>query len=484
VKIAKAAMILSGNGHRGFTRGDSLAPMNLLPDEFRNRCQPGSIHIVLTNPPFAGTVNGKIDQPEEMVPQFELARRWTWEGDDYVPTSEPLPGGVPPEVLFIERGVQWLRPGGKMGIVVPKGVLENPEVSLAVRHFLFRETFVRAVVTLHKHTFQPYTGSRTALLVLEKKRTDTIPEEDYPIFMGLSRKIGQDSEGEPIYAKDEDGRRTDILDHDLDEIFEAWQQHSVSALEPSEYTFSVERSSLDRRSLNISPQAHQPSFNEAIAQVMRIADADDFVVIPLGEIAVSVTKGQRYKREDLETDTRSGSNIIKYFTPAALLQDRPESVKYLDLSRVSVRRRAILDRHKLHRLQLLVTRSGSVGRVILTTKHHEGHLGTDDVIHIDVSDMYLRAYIYAFLKGELGQKLLKKNEYGTIQQHLEPAHVRELLIPLPALSDGSFDSTRIRTIGEQVIESIATKERSIDQENQAAAALDAELPGSASNASS
>jgi type I restriction enzyme M protein len=477
VKIAKAAMILTGDGHRGFVRGDSLARFDRLPADWLARCRPGVVDIVLTNPPFAGTVNGKIDQPEEMVPQFELARRWAWEGERYVPTAEPLPGGVPPEILFIERCLQWLKPGGTLGIVVPKGILENPEVSLAVRHFIFRYGFVRAVITMHKHTFQPYTGSRTALLVIQKKPNPELGEQpDYPIFMALSRKIGQDSEGAPIFSKDENGHPTEELDHDLDEIFEAWEMHRAGTLEPSDYAFSVARSALDAHSLNVSPQAHQPSFNEAIARVLRIGDSDRFVAVPLGEITTRISKGQRYKREDLETDQTEGASVVRYYTPAALLQDRPESIKYLDLSRATSNRRTVLERHRLRRLQLLITRSGSIGRVILTTKHQEGHLGTDDLIHVEIDEPNLRAYVYAFLKSELGQKLLKKNEYGTIQQHLEPAHVRELLIPLPITPGGDLDQGKISTIGSIILGSIETKERSIDEEDRAATELEALFP--------
>jgi type I restriction enzyme M protein len=467
VKIAKAAMILTGNGHRGFTQGDSLASFDHLPSELTDRAQPGNVDRVLTNPPFAGTSNGKIDAPAEMTPQFELARRWMWQGGKYAPTMEALPGGVPPELLFIERCIQWLKPGGWMGIVVPKGVLENPDTTLAARHFMFRHCYVRAVVALHKNTFQPYTGTRTALLVLQKKAIEQLATEgeDYAIFMAVSRKIGQDSEGVPVFVKDDHGDETEQADHDLDDIFDAWRDHTSGQLQPSEYAFAVNRSSLDERSLICSPQSFLPSLNEAIATVLRLGETDKFTVTPLSLLPASVYKGTRFKREDLEVENEIGADTVRYYTPSALLQDRADSIKYLDLGRADPKRRAEIERHRLRHLELLVTRSGTIGRVILVTADQAGHTATDDLIRIEIADESVRAYVYQFLKSDLGQKQMKRNEYGTIQQHLEPTHIRAVLIPLPN------DPNDVTAVAQLVLRAIESKEQSMEAERQAASTL-------------
>lgn len=473
VKIAKAAMILTGNGHRGFTQGDSLEPFDRLPRVFTERCGPGNVDRILANPPFAGLTNGRINDPQNMVPQFELARRWQWFEGSYVPTDDPLPGGTPPEILFVERCIQWLKPGGLLGIVVPKGMLENRELGLAVRHFIFRNTFVRAVVACHKNTFQPYTGTRTALLVLEKKTEEQKAnrDSDYPIFMAMSRKIGQDSEGRPVFVRDESGALTDQIDHDLDEVCSAWVNHNSGTLENSEYTFSVNRSDVDDHFLIISPQSFQPSLNEAIAAVMRLGESDAFTAVPLGDIATRVYKGERFRREDLETEDASGPEVVRYYTPAALLQDRPASLKFLDLDRATGRRRAAIERHKLQRLELLVTRSGSIGRVILTRSDHAGHVGSDDLIRIDIEDTALKLYVFLFLESELGQKQMKKNEYGSIQQHLEPAHMREILVPVPT------DASVLSGLADEVLTAVKAKEMSLERENRAANELGSLLTG-------
>ena len=88
---------------------------------------------------------------------------------------------------------------------------------------------ILAVVGLHVNTFKPHTGTKTSLLFLQKWGGEAgKPKEDYPIFMAVSKRPGKDNSGEYVYKKDnkgdiildEKGRR--ILDHDLDQIAEAF----------------------------------------------------------------------------------------------------------------------------------------------------------------------------------------------------------------------------------------------------------------------
>jgi type I restriction enzyme M protein len=178
-----------------------------------------------------------------------------------------------------------------------------------------------------------------------------------------------------------------------------------------------------------------------------------------------VYKGTRFKREDLEVENEIGADTVRYYTPSALLQDRADSIKYLDLGRADPKRRAEIERHRLRHLELLVTRSGTIGRVILVTADQAGHTATDDLIRIEIADESVRAYVYQFLKSDLGQKQMKRNEYGTIQQHLEPTHIRAVLIPLPN------DPNDVTAVAQLVLRAIESKEQSMEAERQAASTL-------------
>ena len=173
---------------------------------------------MLTNPPFAG------ENPEQgLLRQYELAKK---EGGK-------LRNNVERHILFIERTLDMLRPGGRMAIVLPQGVLNNTSMEY-VREYLFDKARILAVVGLHGNTFKPHTGTKTSVLFLQKWPSSAEASEgqgqlkDYPIFMAVSKRGGKDNSGDYIYKKDasgnyvHDAKGRKVLDHDLDEIAEGF----------------------------------------------------------------------------------------------------------------------------------------------------------------------------------------------------------------------------------------------------------------------
>ena len=70
-------------------------------------------------------------------------------------------------ILFIERDLEFLRPGGRMAIVLPQGVLNNTNMEY-VRNYLLDKARILAVVGLHGNTFKPHAGVKTSILFLQK----------------------------------------------------------------------------------------------------------------------------------------------------------------------------------------------------------------------------------------------------------------------------------------------------------------------------
>ena len=120
-----------------------------------------------------------------------------------------------------------VRPGGRMAIVLPQGVLNNTNME-NVREYLFDKARILAVVGLHGNTFKPHTGTKTSVLFLQKWGEKNKPQKDYSIFMAVSKKGGKDNSGDYIYKKDTNGnyvhdsKGRKVLDHDLDEIAEGF----------------------------------------------------------------------------------------------------------------------------------------------------------------------------------------------------------------------------------------------------------------------
>lgn len=433
VKIAKTAMLLNGDGHSGMTRGNSLGPYDKLDDWIKARAGRHVPTMIVTNPPFAGVGEGMITDPEVLA-QFEVARRWVTQADGtFVPSAELSRDGCPPEMLFFERCLDWLAPGGVMGIVMPKSFLDTSTYRPA-REILFRDAQLLGVINCHKNTFQPDTGVRTCVLLLRKYETDEVPDEDWDIFMAISQKVGQDSEGRPIFKVDADGDVTDELDQDLTDILDAYKATRAGTLTPSTYRFSVRRKELGA-TLNINPQHYLPHLNETLRLVQQIDDRPGWSVMPLSQVEqdILIFKGPRLKTENLivseEMATEPG--VEPYFTPSAVLQDKRDSVKWLDMARANARQEKAFAAVRVQRGDLLVTRSGSIGRVAYITRALDGAIVSDDAIRIRIADPTLRAYVYSFLQSRAAQDQLRKNEYGAVQQHLEPHHLSNLLIPVP-----------------------------------------------------
>src|SRR5690606_29526764 len=111
--------------------------------------------------------------------------------------TETVQKSQPPEILFIERCVRFLKPGtGRCAIVLPDGILGSPGLGY-VREWILRNTKVLASIDLHPDTFQPFVSIQTSVLVLERKTDELIAIEtaadhinDYSVFMAVANHVG------------------------------------------------------------------------------------------------------------------------------------------------------------------------------------------------------------------------------------------------------------------------------------------------------
>jgi type I restriction enzyme M protein len=458
VKVARTNMILASDGHSGLVHGDSLEPPDRLPEDFRRRAGPSIPNIILTNPPFGATSAHKLtaSKEPEILAQFQLGKTWERDTDGTLhPTKELTGEGVPPEYLFIERCIQWVKPGGRIGIVVPRGILDNDK-AMPVRTMILRETRVMAVVNCHDDTFKPYTDAKCALLVLEKKKEKSDRIDDYAIFMAISQGIGHNGVGEPIYKTDAKGdpvvvNDALVLEEDTGDIFQAWTLLLAGQKSPSENYFLTSRKDLDVESLALNPVRYLPRYRASRQTVLTLGERDGWKVEHLGQIA-QVFNGPRFKRPYADKDVTKGATIVRYFTGNAITQTRGENTKYLDLAKAKPVQLKMINKLYLHRGMILVTDSGTVGRVVYATQYHEGAVGTNNVIRVIIKDEALRGYVYQFLLGRLGQDQLRQNIYGAIVDHIEPDHVKGVLVPVPT------ERSVIEAIGLPVIRAMQMQE--------------------------
>ena len=193
VKASKMNMVMNNDGSGGLYQANSLLRPITWNDALRDRDLIGGIDILFTNPPFGAKIT--IDDPS-ILEQFELAHVWDYDKDRdryYIREPRQLQKSQPPEILFVERCVQLVKPGtGRIAIVLPDGILGSPGLAY-VREWIFEQTRVLASIDLHPDTFQPGNSTQTSILVLERKRFDEIELEraagkkkHYHLFMALA----------------------------------------------------------------------------------------------------------------------------------------------------------------------------------------------------------------------------------------------------------------------------------------------------------
>ncbi len=176
------------------------------------RVEPGqnqrfNFDILMANPPFAGDI-----KESRILHQYELgSKTGRWQSK------------VGRDILFIERNLDFLKPGGRMAIVLPQGRFNNASDKY-IRDFIAQRARILAVVGLHQNTFKPHTGTKTSVLFLQKWNDDPnqgplcAKVDDHPIFMAVSERGGKDNSGDYVYVRgglalDKNGHM--IVDHDL-----------------------------------------------------------------------------------------------------------------------------------------------------------------------------------------------------------------------------------------------------------------------------
>ena len=440
VKIAKCAMLLTGDGQSGMTRGNSLDLYSRLDPWIVSRCAKGKSNapaVIATNPPFSGQKVESQISDKSILKSYAFGHSFKKNDSGkfvFSKNDDDILMHQAPELLFIERCIDWLKPGGRMGIVLPKGILDNVSYE-AYREWIFDKCELLGVVTLHKDTFQPDTGVRTCILFLRKPKENEKLREDYNIFMAMSQRIGQDSKGNSVFVLDGNGNSTGVLNHDLNEIAEAYidfmdgKEHKKS-----EYIFYVKKSEI-KDHININPQHYSPKLNAALDDVLAFDNKEHWATTTVGQLeaGIRIYIGPRWNASNIKADNPTEtSGLVPYLTANAALELRRFTIKWLDEAKANERQKQCINMLKIQEGDILISRSGTIGKVTYATKDlAKNYIVSDDLVRIRVKDANLRAYLLAYFTSATALSLMLLDEYGSVQQHLQPRHIQEMLIPVP-----------------------------------------------------
>lgn len=430
-RIAKSYMAVVGDGKSNIYNFDSLVPFEKYPSSFINKIKPNSVDVITTNPPF-GT---KIDDVRKFVlEQYDLGHKLI----DGTRTSD-LMDGQDPDKLFLERDIQFLRDpdqkkeGGRMVIVLPRQNLSGAEtVSVELRKWLLKKVKILAVIDLPREAFQPHTGTKTSLVFLQKVNK---PEEDYPIFMAVSEAVGHDRRGNPIYRKNdtgnflEDENKNPIVWNDLPEIYDQWKNfiegREVDSKTPSCFIINS-KDIRDDSNNRLDSWYWDPNKNELAKKLMDCVGNGINEIVKLGDLVVE--NGIFYPGRHKRNYVNKTDSSLPFYSGTQILQIRPFDLKYQPKDYKPAKK------HVVKKDWILITRSGSTGRVVIVDDNMDGTMISEHVIRVicdeNLVDPY---YVYAYLASEeIGKVLMEKGIYASVVDHISPDFVST--IPIPRLN--------------------------------------------------
>ncbi|MCM1468432.1 MAG: N-6 DNA methylase [Alistipes sp.] len=226
VRVGRMLNIIAGDGHTNVMELNSLDYPNwekayISDEKWREKYDEGfnklkklstnpkasgdkekykdfSFDILMANPPFAGDLDNK-----EQLEYYTLGYN----------EKGKLQNKVGRDILFIERNLNFLKPGGRMAVVLPQGRFNNSGDKI-IREYIAKKCRILAVVGLHGNVFKPHTGTKTSVLFVQKwtdkdcgypnicprPQTDENGNIDYPIFFATMQEPSKDNSGNKIYV--------------------------------------------------------------------------------------------------------------------------------------------------------------------------------------------------------------------------------------------------------------------------------------------
>lgn len=290
-KVTKAYMAIVGDSCASVFCENSLERPEVWRSATRDHVVPGTFDVVLTNPPFGKKIRVGGD---DLLAQYQLGHRWTRDPETGRHGQlDRLVKDQVPQLLFLERCVQLLKPGGRLGIVLPESVLGNPSYGHVVE-WLLTTVELLGVVTLPEALFKTSGkgGTHAKVCVMFARKPDRKPDrkatgrprrreptEPDPVFMAAATWCGHDSRGNPTVRRGPDG--AEVLLDDVPIIARNYHRlasnPSPSRSDEDHLGFLLPRSQLERGIL--VPKYYDPELTRDLAELV-----DSHALFPIAEL--------------------------------------------------------------------------------------------------------------------------------------------------------------------------------------------------------
>jgi len=409
-KITKAYMAIIGDGRGGIFCENSLLSPTEWSHEAATKVPDGEFDIVLTNPPFGAKIT--ISDPD-VLKYYDLGYKWVKDrGTGKWTKTTRLLKKQAPQLLFIERCLRLLKEGGRLGIVLPDGVLGGAKIGY-VPHYIESRFDIIASVDCPLESFSPNTTTKVHVMVLQKKKAGESVDAD--VFMSVPQIIGHDRKGHPIYRPSS----PDALWDDLEETRSRWERFRGGKLKTADHLgFSVRRSEMEE---SLHAKRYLPEF----MAVIRRLRATKQPVLRLRDMAIRIATGANVDNLDYVDDASEG---VPYILVKNVLA---EGITFSNLKHIRKEVAQAFPACQAKGGDIVINRCGDAGLAVVIPKDYEGAVVCGFCFLVRLKRDYDPYYVTAYLNGHLGLMQSKRLAVGSILEHITKADLQDLLIVLP-----------------------------------------------------
>lgn len=397
-KVAKAYMNIIGDGTSGIFCEDSLEDPKTWSQEAQNKIQDETFDIVIANPPFGSKipVTGK-----NKLERFAFGYKWTYNKQlkEWVQTKK-LKEKEEPQVLFIEKCLKLLKPGGKMALVLPSGILGNQKERY-LRQYIQDQGHLFAIVELPFETFSPNVTIHTSVLFITKG-------VDYgdtsKVFISINENCGHDKKGRPVNA---------------DDISNAAAFYF--GLPETDKQFFISPSDLED---NFVAKRYLKKY---VTNELKIKSSK-FEVKKLASVIKVLHNGANIDDASIYVDKEDG---IPYILVKSITKEgiNFENLKYIRKDLISNKDVA---KNIVTATSIVMTRAGNSGISANIPSDLENGIASGFLIHIKIDPKKINPYyLVSYLNSPLGQLQLERISSGSILQSIRGSDLKDILVIVP-----------------------------------------------------
>lgn len=309
------------------------------------------------------------------------------------------------EVLFVDYIAEHLNPNGKAGIIVPEGIIFQSGTAYKELRKMLVENYLYAVVSLPAGVFNPYSGVKTSILLMDK---EIAKKREEILFIKI------DNDGYNLGAQ-----RTAVKGGQLEEAIKlAHQFIETGELEETTIAHLVPKAEIAKNGdFNLSGERYKSIENIAVSK---------FPLVEIKEICEIQRGGSPRPIEEYITENEDGINWIK-------IGDVAENAKYIIQTKEKIKQSGVNKTRIVQDGDFILSNSMSFGRpyiVKISGAIHDGWL----LLRMKDNKQINQDFLYEILRSDSIKKQYEKLATGGVVRNLNSNLVSGVLIPLPPLS--------------------------------------------------